>query len=163
MSVLRKDRNVSDREFIKNAISIRNEVTRLMASQKVVPKSYRLLCAVPAVETAKSLVDNVIRADTFYPNTAHGVVYRKHYLTLAIADCYRIMQDMQSLKDIGLPINVNVFENLADMVDREIGLLKGTRKSARLAKSAPIEEQVERARMELAELEELMACGKDEV
>lgn len=163
MSVLRKDRSVSDREFIKNAINIRNEVTRLMASQKVVPKSYRLLCAVPAVETAKSLVDNVIRADTFYPNTAHGVVYRKHYLTLAIADCYRIMQDMQSLKDIGLPINVNVFENLVDMVDREIGLLKGARKSARLAKSAPIEVQVARARMELAELEELMAYEEHEV
>ena len=71
------------------------------------PKKYRLILGVPMVQTAKDLVDDVVRADSFYPNTAHGVLWRKHYLTLAIADCYRLEQDAQTLRDMGLPVNLN--------------------------------------------------------
>ena len=158
-NVLLRKRSVSDREFYMNGSRIRVEVVKLMASDKVVPKSYRLMCAVPTVETAKSLVDNIVRAEAFYPNTAHSVIYRKHYLTLAIADCYRLVQDMQTLKDIGLPINLNRFKDLADMIDREIALLKGTRKSVRLTGDAPVSERIARARVEIEELEELLEDG----
>ena len=154
-NVLKRKRSLSEREFYMNAIRIRVEVTKLMASDKVVPKSYRLMCAVPTVETAKSLVDNVVRADAFYPNTAHNAIYRKHYLTEAIADCYRLVQDVQTLKDVGLPINLNRFAALADMIDREIALLKGTRKSVRLTGDASIDERIALARAEISKLEEL--------
>ena len=157
-NVLQRKRSVSEREFYKNAIAIRVELTKIACSENAVPKRYRVLLGAPMVETAKSLVDNVTRADEFYPNTAHGVLYRRHYLTLAIADCRRIVQDVQTMKDIGLPVNLNRLTDLADMVDREIALLKGTRKSTRLTGDAPIEERIAQARANLAELEEVRAA-----
>lgn len=154
-NVLKRKRSVSDREFYANAIRIRVEVTKLVCSESVVPKKYRLILGVPMVQTAKDLVDDVVRADSFYPNTAHGVLWRRHYLTLAIADCHRLVQDAQTLKDIGLSVNLNRMIDLADMIDREIALLKGTRKSTRLTGDATIAERIERARSDIAELEEL--------
>ena len=154
-NVLERHRSVSALEFYSNAIRIRVEITKLMASSSVVPKSYRFILAAPAVETAKSLVDNIVRAEAFYPNTAHGVIYRKHYLTLAIADCRRITQDLQTVKDIGLPVNLNRFKDIADMVEREIALLKGTRKAVKLTGAAGIEERIALAEKQLMELEEL--------
>ena len=154
-SVYKRNRIPSEPDFYTNAISIRVEVTKLACAESVVPKRYRLILGVPMVQTAKDLVDDAVRADSFYPNTAHGVLWRKHYLTLAIADCHRLEQDVQTLRDIGLPANLNRMSDLADMIDREIGLLKGARKSARLTGSASIAERIERARADIAELEEL--------
>ena len=51
--VYERYRNLSDKEFFKNAINIRVEITKLMASDKVVPKAYRLMSAVPTVATAR--------------------------------------------------------------------------------------------------------------
>ena len=123
-SVYQRNREVSEYKFFTQAIAIRVEVNKLMASSSVVPKAYRLLNAVPTVETARSIVYNVNRADCFYPNTSFNALERKRYLTLAIADCEQLMLDMQCLMDIGLPVNANRFEALAGMVEEEIRLLK---------------------------------------
>ena len=128
--VYQRNREVSEYKFFTQAIAIRVEVNKLMASSSVVPKAYRLLNAVPTVETARSIVYNVNRADCFYPNTSFNALERKRYLTLAIADCEQLMLDMQCLMDIGLPVNANRFEELAAMVEEEIRLLKGARKNA---------------------------------
>ncbi|MCG4816500.1 hypothetical protein [Collinsella aerofaciens] len=114
--VYQRNREVSEYKFFTQAIAIRVEVNKLMASSSVVPKAYRLLNAVPTVETARSIVYNVNRADCFYPNTSFNALERKRYLTLAIADCEQLMLDMQCLMDIGLPVNANRFEELAAMV-----------------------------------------------
>ena len=156
-NVLQRKRSVSDREFYKNAIAIRAEITRIACSENEVKKRYRLILGVPMVNTAKELVDNIAKAEEFYPNTAHGVVYRRHYLTLAIASCRSLVQDVQTIKDIGQPINLNRLTDLADMIDREIALLKGARKAVRLTGDAPMEERIARARADLAELEEVAA------
>ena len=126
-----------------------------MASDKVVPKSYRLMSAVPTVQTAKDLVDDIVRSNEFYPNTARNAVYRKHYMTMAVADCKRLLQDLQTLKDIGLPINLNRFEALVGSVEREITLLKGARKAVKVVGSRPLSDRIDEARMELNNLEEL--------
>lgn len=57
--VLKRNRKVSEFKFFSVAIAIRTETNKLMANSKVVPKSYRLLNAVPTVETARSLVYNI--------------------------------------------------------------------------------------------------------
>lgn len=131
--VYQRNREVSEYKFFTQAIAIRVEVNKLMASSSVVPKAYRLLNAVPTVETARSIVYNVNRADCFYPNTSFNALERKRYLTLAIADCEQLMLDMQCLMGIGLPVNANRFEELAAMVEEEIRLLKGARKNVRVS------------------------------
>ena len=140
--VYQRNREVSEYKFFTQAIAIRVEVNKLMASSSVVPKAYRLLNAVPTVETARSIVYNVNRADCFYPNSSFNALERKRYLTLAIADCEQLMLDMQCLMDIGLPVNANRFEALAGMVEEEIKLLKGARKNVRVTGKKTTDERI---------------------
>ena len=79
--VYQRNREVSEYKFFTQAIAIRVEVNKLMASSSVVPKAYRLLNAVPTVETARSIVYNVNRADCFYPNSSFNALERKRYLS----------------------------------------------------------------------------------
>ena len=153
--VYQRNREVSEYKFFTQAIAIRVEVNKLMASSSVVPKAYRLLNAVPTVETARSIVYNVNRADGFYPNSSFNALERKRYLTLAIADCEQLMLDMQCLMDIGLPVNANRFEALANMVDEEIKLLKGARKNVRVTGKKSTEERIAEAEAELERLRSL--------
>lgn len=81
--VYQRNREVSEYKFFTQAIAIRVEVNKLMASSSVVPKAYRLLNAVPTVETARSIVYNVNRADCFYPNTSFNALYRSLFGNLA--------------------------------------------------------------------------------
>lgn len=153
--VYQRNREVSEYKFFTQAIAIRVEVNKLMASSSVVPKAYRLLNAVPTVETARSIVYNVNRADCFYPNSSFNALERKRYLTLAIADCEQLMLDMQCLMDIGLPVNANRFEALAGMVEEEIRLLKGARKNVRVTGKKSTEERIAEAEAELERLRSL--------
>ena len=146
--VYERYRNISDKEFFKNAIDIRVEITKLMASDKVVPKSYRLMSAVPTVATARELVNNIETANAFYPNTAYNVQQRRHYLTLAIANCYHLVQDLQTLKDIGLPINLNRFERVAELIEKEIALLRATKKAVKLTGDT-VEQRIAKLELEL--------------
>ncbi len=153
--VYQRNREVSEYKFFTQAIAIRVEVNKLMASSSVVPKAYRLLNAVPTVETARGIVYNVNRADCFYPNTSFNALERKRYLTPAIADCEQLMLDMQCLTDIGLPVNANRFEALAGMVEEEIKLLKGARKNVRVTGKKTTDERIAEAEAELERLRSL--------
>ena len=156
MPVYQRKRGVSEYEFFAKALQIRAEVNRLMASDKVVPKAYRLLNAVPTVETARSIVYNINRADQFYPSTPQNVVERKRYMTLAIADCEQLCLDLQCLVDMGLPVPVGRLENLLVMVDDEIALLKGARKNVRLLGKRSPAERIADAQAEIETLRELL-------
>ena len=153
--VFERNRKLSEFEFYHNAIRIRVEVNKLMASPSVVPKAYRLLNAVPTVETARSIVYNINRSDQFYPNCSANVLERKKYLSLAIADCEQLCQDMQCLIDMGLPININRFEAVVTMVEEEIALLKGARKNVRIVGKRSTAEMLAEAEAEAERLRAL--------
>lgn len=124
-------RNISQFEFYNTAIDIRVRITRLVTSSTV-PKSYRFTFAVPMAQTARSMVYNIVTADAFYPNSEDAVTLRKRHLTLAIADCEQLYQDMQCLLAMGLPVPVSRLDEISEALDREIELLKGARKGVKL-------------------------------
>lgn len=123
-------RNISQFEFYNTAIDIRVRITRLVTSSAV-PKSYRFTFAVPMAQTARSMVYNIVTADAFYPNSEDAVTLRKRHLTLAIADCEQLYQDMQCLLAMGLPVPVSRLDEISEALDREIELLKGARGAMR--------------------------------
>lgn len=129
--VLVRLRNISQFEFYNTAIDIRVRITRLVTSSAV-PKSYRFTFAVPMAQTARSMVYNIVTADAFYPNSEDAVTLRKRHLTLAIADCEQLYQDMQCLLAMGLPVPVSRLDEISEALDREIELLKGARKGVKL-------------------------------
>lgn len=124
-------RNISQFEFYNTAIDLRVRITRLVVSSAV-PKSYRFTFAVPMAQTARSMVYNIVTADAFYPNSEDAVTLRKRHLTLAIADCEQLYQDMQCLLAMGLPVPVSRLDEISEALDREIELLKGARKGVKL-------------------------------
>lgn len=153
--VHQRNRQISEYEFYHKAVSIRVEVTKLMASQSVVPKSYRFLLSVPTVETARSAVYNITRANAFYPNNSHNALERRKYLTLAIADCEQLLQDFQCLLDLGLSVNANRFQAIVEDIDAEVGLLKGARKNVKITGAQSVEDRIAAAREEIERLSAL--------
>ena len=129
--VYARNRHLSNYEFFNTAIALREAVTRLVASPAV-PKSYRFVLAVPMAGAARDLVYNLVRSDSFYPNTEHGVQMRKHYMTLAIADCDQLDQDIQLILSLGLPVRPSQVEPVCEMISTEISLIKGARDRVKL-------------------------------
>ena len=135
MSVPERLRNLSDREFFNTAIAMRTAVLRV-ANGSAIPKSLRFTFAVPMAQSARSVVENILIADAFYPNTPASVEKRKEYLTCAIAQCDMVMQDLQAFIDFqqqrNSQVKIGEFERLVEVCDTEIRLLRGARKNVRL-------------------------------
>ena len=131
-TVYARKRSLSEYEFYSNALALRNEVTRVAMNERMVPKRYRFIYAVPLVEMGRSLVYNINRADQFYPNSEENVIERRRYLTLAVADVEQVCLELQSMMELGLPIDVRRLEELVKTCEREIALLRGARKNVRL-------------------------------
>ena len=129
-TVLARYRDLSNYEYFTTAVRIRKEITALVTSSAL-PKSYLFVFAVPMAETARSIVHNLVTANAFYPNTEHNVCQRRHYMTLAVADCEQIMQDLQCLIELGI-VKVSRCERMAEDVETAIKLIKGARKGVKL-------------------------------
>ena len=129
-TVLARYRNISGYEYFNTALRIRTEITALVTSAAM-PKSYRFILAVPMAQAAREIVGDIVTADAFYPNTEHNFTYRRHYLTLAVAACELLLQDLQCLADLGV-VKVSRCERLADDLENEIKLIRGARKGVKL-------------------------------
>ena len=62
-NVLRRNRATSEAEFIHNAKRIRTEVTSFAMNEKVIPKKYRYVYAIPMIDICRDLIKN---ANTYY-------------------------------------------------------------------------------------------------
>ncbi len=129
--VYARNRHLSAQKYFTLALEIRAEITKKVTTKQL-PKSYRFVFAVPMAETARSLVMNLVKADAFYPNTARNVEERKRFMTLAIADCNQLLQDLQCLKSLNSNISLSWFETLIQDVDDDIKLIKGARSGVKL-------------------------------
>ncbi len=129
--VYARNRHLSAQKYFALALEIRAEITKKVTTKQL-PKSYRFVFAVPMAETARSLVMNLVKADAFYPNTARNVEERKRFMTLAIADCNQLLQDLQCLKSLNSNISLSWFETLIQDVDDDIKLIKGARSGVKL-------------------------------
>jgi hypothetical protein len=147
-----RDRKLSEFQFYSTALDIFVEVTNLVHSEKVLPKSRRFTHAVPLTDMARSMVYNITKADQFYPNTSHNVLMRRHYLTLAIADVEQLAIEFGLLPRMGIEVNLNRFEDVTKLIESEIALLKGTRKNVRLIGRQSVEQQIAGLEEQIAEL-----------
>lgn len=85
-------------------------------------------------QSARDLVDHLITAKEFYPNTEHNVLMRRHYMTLGVADCKHLLQDIQALNDCCSQMSANWYEEIVAMLCDEIKTIKGARKGVKLLK-----------------------------
>ncbi len=151
--VYERNRSVSAFDFYTDSLDIRVEVNRIAA--KGIDKTYRFILGVPMAQTAYSLVHNINRADSFYPNTTINVQERRKYLTLAVADCEQLCLDLQCAIDMGQPVKVSRLESLIERIETTIGNIKGARKKVKLITKEPLESRIEATAAELQRLQDM--------
>lgn len=74
------------------------------------------------------LVMNITQANTIYPTNESEYYDRRNYQNHAIGNCEQLLQEMQYIISI-LPTDVNKYLPYVSMIDEEIKLLRGWRKS----------------------------------
>jgi hypothetical protein len=120
-------RNVSELEFWKNGVDVRAEVTRYLMSEGHVPKRWRPVFAFPGVDLARRLMEEITAANTIYPTDAAELAERRKHQTEAIIVCEQIIQHLQWLVDT-LPVAISSLDQTAELVNKEVALLKAWRK-----------------------------------
>lgn len=76
----------------------------------------------------RNLISNLTHANSIYPTTQQELDRRRDYQNKAIGDCYSISQEFQYIASV-ISIDLNKIKPLLDLLDSEISLIKGWRKS----------------------------------
>ena len=157
--VYERNRDMSRFQWVYDARQIRHEVDRLARSEKVIPKSLRFSHGLRLCDHAARLVECCRKAYDRYPSTARLVLERKHWMQEAIDECWMIVEDLQNLRDEGFPVDLNMFDRVAGLLDEEITLLAKWRNNTKLTGKAPIEE---RMALKEAEIDDLRALAEEQ-
>lgn len=80
------------------------------------------------VDCLRSIGENVFLANSIYPTYMEELIERRLCQDKAIGLCYRLTQELQYAIET-LPVDVNKYLRFAEMIQTEINLLKGWRKS----------------------------------
>ena len=80
------------------------------------------------VDCLREITKEVFTANSIYPTVMEELVERRLCQDRAIGQCYRLTQELQYAIET-LPVDVNKYLRFADMIQTEINLIKGWRKS----------------------------------
>lgn len=80
------------------------------------------------VDCLRSIGENVFLANSIYPTYMEELIERRLCQDKAIGLCYKLTQELQYAIET-LPVDVNKYLRFAEMIQTEINLLKGWRKS----------------------------------
>ena len=130
-NVLLRNRSVSELEFWKNGSDIRAAVTQFLMRENNVPKRWRPVFTFPGIDLARKLMEEITAANTIYPTTEPEVEQRRAHQTEAIIACEQIIQHLQWLVDT-LPVKVSSLEDIVEMINKEVALLKAWRKASKV-------------------------------
>jgi len=139
MSVLARNRAVSELEFYKNGKEIRAELTRFLMNEKHVPKRYSFVFRYPGIDLVRELMEEITAANTIFVKPSdkvakseivehnRNVTIRRHHQLKAIIKCEQIIQHLQWMIDTLDNVTVSRLETLAEKVINEVTYLKGWR------------------------------------
>ena len=147
--VVKNKRSVSRLEFYNNARKLRQDLTNFLLRDFGVRNKVRKEIDVDnnevtiteeypkwlveyfrrsIIDNLGNLMNNIVAANSIYPITMEEVNYRRILQDKAIANCDQLFQELVYLADM-LPISLIKVEPYAEMIDKEILLLKGWRKT----------------------------------
>jgi hypothetical protein len=149
MSVLKNKRSLSKLEFYHTARKLRKDITNLLLRDFGVRDKVRKIKTDENMELTiieefpnwlivelrqnvlrilHNLMMNITAGNTVYPTTMAEVGVRRQYQTAAIVNCEQLLQELMYCSDV-LPLGIEKFLPFVDVVEFEIRLLKGWRKS----------------------------------
>ena len=146
-NVLARFRGISDMEFYANAEKLYGELSRFLMNDNYVPKKWRTVHAYPIIAMTDSLFDLMEDANGIYPVTEDEVAERKRIQKQCINTCEKIYGRLQRVmlvvwwdtlhraeEDAERQKLEKHLTEIGDMLDKEVTLLKGWRRSTKLLK-----------------------------
>lgn len=106
----KRDRGHSPVEYLDKARRVQITMIKIMGNPKIVPKAYRFTLALPAVEDVKQLMRHLMLAERFIPTDKQRLWERKRHLITASGICNMLLQDLALIKDCGIGVDTNQFE-----------------------------------------------------
>ena len=79
-----------------------------------------------------SLFTHIVTANTIYATNENELAQRRYNQTLAIADCQRLIRELQFIIDIIPKVQAEKLKIFVELTLKEINLLKGWRKSNKI-------------------------------
>ena len=76
----------------------------------------------------RDMIFYIVKANSIYIDSELSYKERRHYQTLAICQCEILLQEFQFVIDV-INVDVNKFMPYVELIEKEIALLKGWRKS----------------------------------
>ncbi len=144
MSIPKSKRPVSSEEFFEVALTLRTKITEMLKEdfgddkahirtedgRIIKNKDYWLYQEVRAriFGYAADLIMNITEANTIYITNVSEYGVRRKYMTLAIADCEKIKQELNYAAKV-LPIPRNKYLQYNDMIRDEKNHIKNWRKA----------------------------------
>lgn len=129
MSVKACDRSTSNMEFLKTARDIEINIIKCTISKS---KKYRFFYQ-KLIDMSIELLNHVKRGNSIYVENENDIMIRSQEFKLAIAECQAMLSQIEIMyylfRDDG--ISIGLVENIANMVNKEIMLLKGLLKTDR--------------------------------
>ena len=130
MSVKACDRSTSNMEFLKNARDIEINIIKCTINKS---KKYRFFYN-KLIDMSIELLNHVKKGNSIYVENQNDVMLRSQEFKLAIAESQAMLSQIEIMyflfKDAG--ISIKLVENIADMINTEIMLLKGLLKADRV-------------------------------
>lgn len=80
------------------------------------------------VDCLRSITENVFIANSIYPMYPEELVERRVHQDRALGQCYRLTQELQYAIET-LPVDIDKYLRFAELIQTEINLIKGWRKS----------------------------------
>lgn len=101
---------------------------KLMAKNKAFDEWFIADERQTVVDCLRSICEEVFVANSIYSTCMEELIERRIHQDRAIGQCYRLTQELQYAIET-LPVDVNKYLRFADLIQTEINLLKGWRKS----------------------------------
>ena len=144
-NVLARFRGISDMEFYANAETLYKELSRFLMNDNYIPKKWRTTHAYPIIALMDTLFDTMEDANAIYPTSEDEVKVRKELQRECVLCCEKIYGRLQRAilviwwdtlhrdeDDPGRQKLETHLTEIGNILDQEIKLLKGWRKSTHL-------------------------------
>lgn len=80
------------------------------------------------MDICRELMKNIVKANSIYPVNISEYYLRRNHQNKAIGNCEDLLQEMQYVISV-VPVNAQKYMPYVEIIEREIALLKGWRKS----------------------------------
>ncbi|MBO6305473.1 MAG: hypothetical protein J6M62_10420 [Selenomonadaceae bacterium] len=127
-----KDREETPLTFVVLGRQIQIEVTKIVMSEKSMPKKYRMLVGTSLINKVDEMMDNIIMANSIYAKDEKQLARRDYYQELAIINCFQIQNKLIRIEKCVPEFKVNRLSVISELLKQETETLKRWRRSNKL-------------------------------